>query len=1034
MINNITALSIKNRFMVIVAAVLVMAAGFYTYSQLPIDAFPDVSPNLVQVFTETDGIGPEEIERFVTFPVETAMNGLPGVIEIRSISNFGLSVVNVYFEEGMDIYFARQLVGERLLEAREGIPEGFGEPAMGPIATGMGQILFYVLEDETNSRSLEEMRTIQDWQVKPYLQTVAGVTEVLGIGGFEKQYHIQPDPNALLKYDITIAELVEKVEANNLNIGAQFIEKNAEEYVIQSRGFASSISDLESIIINTIDGTPVLLRDLAEVKIGGAVRRGLQTRDGEGEVVAGQVIKLIGTNSSTIIREVEKKIVEINKSLPEGVKIVPYYEQLTLVEEAVGTISTALVQGIVFVIILLIVLLGSFRGSIIAAIAIPFSVLFAFIGMGIFGISANLMSFGGLAIAIGMLVDGSIVIVENIDRKFRENSTSSRLDLIIAACSEVARPIFYGVSIIIIVFVPLFTLQGVEGKTFRPLAYTLTMAMMGALIFAMFIAPALSRLLMVRASKKSSKISAMYDRFEKFTFSIYKPMLKLFLKRRILSVVIVIALLFVGVFALSQLGSEFTPELEEGTITMRLVMAPSISINESKRMTTLIEQELMAIPEVTGVVSRIGRGEVGAHSEPVNNVEMFLELGDQESWRNPQWTQEELENTIREELGEIPGVMASFSQPIEMTVDELLEGIRAELAIKLFGDDLATLGEQADSIVQAISDVPGAADIAVEQIIGTPQLLIKIDREAIARFGLNVEDVQSTLQIAVGGMVAGDMFEGTRRFDIVVRYPEKYRGSMEAISRIVIPAENGNAVRLADVASIEEIIGPRQIRRQNGQRFITVQCNVSGRDIGSFVEEATRHLEQEVDLPDGYYVVWGGQFRLQQEASRRFATVIPIVLVIIFVLLFSSFQSVKSTFLILLNIPLALVGGAVALWITGMNMSVPASVGFISLFGVAIGNGLVLVAYMRQLYQEGASIDEASLNGAALRLRPVLMTAFTTALGLLPLLFATGAGSEVQRPLATVVVGGLLTSTLVTLFILPSVFKWFVDKKEIKKT
>jgi len=1026
--------SLRNRLMMLALGLLVMAAGYLSYKQLPIDAFPDVSPSLVQVFTETDGLAPEEIEKYVTFPVEAAMNGLPNLEKIRSVSNFGLSVVNIYFKDGTDIYFARQLVNERLQQAREQIPEGFGEPGMGPISTGMGLILFYYLEDTTGQYSLTELRTIQDWLIKFQLQTVPGVTEVLGIGGWEKQFQVIINPEELLRYNVTIHQIIEKIASNNLNVGAQFIEKNAEEFIVRSVGLVTDIQDIENIVIKADDGTPLFLNQVANIKIGGAVRRGVQTLDGVDEVISGMVVKLYGSNSSTVIGNVEDKMEEINKTLPEGIRIVPYYQQKTLVESAVSTVSDALLQGIILVVLVLIIFMGSFRPSLVVALSIPFSILFAMVGMGYFGISINLMSFGGLAIAIGMMVDGTIVMVENVDRMLRKaKPNESRIYIVAKACLEVARPILFAITIIIVVFLPLFTLQGVEGKTFRPLAETVSLAMLGSLIFAIALAPLFAHMLMRRPKSKAAENGETKEVFfVRFLMGLYEPVLWFFIKQRIYAITLATILLVIGAILYPRLGSEFTPTLQEGTIVLRLTMAPSISLTESTRITQIVERRVMKVSEVTSVVTRIGRGEVGAHTDPINSAEMYVILKDKSEWRTAT-SQTELEEVIREEIGEIPGVLSNFTQPIQMTVDELLEGVRAELAIKLFGDDLEVLKEKADEIVAVIAQVPGAADVQADQINGTPQLLIKVNRQAIARYGINVQEVQQTIRTAVGGEKAGQLFEGVRRFDILVRFDKQFRSTADAISQLLVETPDGVKLPLSEVALIEELVGPRQITRENSQRFIVIQSNVIGRDIGSFVADGQQAIDENVDLPVGYLVTWGGQFRLQQEANKRLAVVIPITLLIIFLLLFSSFGSLKNTMLILLNIPLAFVGGVVGLWITGQNLSVPSSVGFIALFGIALENGMVLVTYLNQLVKDGLKIDEASVKGALLRLRPVLMTALTTGLGLTPLLFATGTGSDVQRPLATVVLGGLITSTILTLLVIPAIYKWFaVDVEPVK--
>jgi cobalt-zinc-cadmium resistance protein CzcA len=890
----------------------------------------------------------------------------------------------------------------------------------------MGLILFYYLEDTTSQYSLEDLRTIQDWVIKFHLQTVPGVTEVLGIGGYEKQFHIEVRPEQLLRYDVTLDEVIDRVRSNNLNVGAQFIEKNAEEFIVRSVGLATGTEDLRSITIKTVDGTPIYLADLADIGTGGAVRRGLQTRNGQGEVVAGQVIKLTGTNSSTVIGRVEAKLDEINKILPDGLRIVPYYQQKSLVEAALNTVTSALQQGMLLVAIVLLVFMGGIRPSIVVALSLPFSVLFAFLLMERFGVSANLMSLGGLAIAIGMMVDGTIVMVENIDRRLRHaNPDQSRRYVVSQACREVGRPILFAITIIIIVFVPLFSLQGVEGKTFRPLAHTVAMAMLGSLVFALLFAPTFASLFM-RADRRNGNSGAEgTNRLFRWLQAPYRPVVAFFVRRRWAAALVAGVLLAIGALAVPRLGSEFTPKLREGTIVVRLTMAPSIALTESQRITMIVERRLLDIPEVKEVVSRIGRGEVGAHTDPINSAEIYVLLHPESEWRVA-GDQEAIEDHIREKLENVPGVLVNLTQPIEMTVDELLEGVRAELAVKVFGDDLEVLKKHAAAIAAVVGRVRGAADVQVDQISGMPQLLLRIDRQAIARYGINVDEVQTVIEAAIGGQVAGQIYEGIRRFDILVRYVAEARSTVEEIRHIVITAPDGARVPLDQLASIKEVVGPRQISRENNQRFVSIQCNVVGRDIGSFVAEAQQAIEANVNPPPGYLVTWGGQFRLQQEANRRLAVVVPIALLFVFLLLFGSFGSIRNALLILLNIPLALVGGVVGLWLTGQNLSVPASVGFIALFGIALENGMVLVTYFNQLLREGVPLVEASVRGACQRLRPVLMTATTTALGLLPLLFSQGTGSEVQRPLATVVVGGLVTSTILTLLVIPSFFKWFV--------
>jgi cobalt-zinc-cadmium resistance protein CzcA len=840
---------------------------------------------------------------------------------------------------------------------------------------------------------------------------------------------------------------------------------------------AVGIDDLKSITIKTVDGSPVYLSDVATVEIGGAIRQGLQTLNGEREVVSGMVVQLYGANTSQVIEQVEEKLNQIRQGLPEGVKIVPYYEQKTLVANSVATVTNALIQGILFVVVVLLLFMGGFRASLVVALAIPFSVLFTVIAMHQFGISANLMSLGGLAIAIGMMVDGTIVMVENVDRHLRKaDEDETRLHVVGRACREVGQPVMFAIAIIIIVFLPLFTLQGVAGKTFRPLAYTVALAMLGSLVYALFQAPVFSDLLMRRPRSRSSKAqrppwwqhgalgripvlgrrikepgqsrpqelepSDEDDHREAWIVRLmlvpYRPIVRFFVRQRWAAISLAVVLLIAGVVIFPRLGSEFTPRLNEGDLIVNLTMAPSISLEETKRLTYLAEKRILEVPAVDQVVSRIGRGEVGAHADPINSVHGLVVLAPRDQWSRLGYANQiEIERDLRQKLDGMPGVMANLTQPIQLTVDELVGGVKAQVAIKLFGQDLDVLKTKGDEIAAVLRQMPGAADVQAEQVTGAPQLLIRPDRQAIARYGIDLATVQDTIASAIGGAEAGQVFEGVRRFDIYVRYEAQARNDAESIGNLLIKAPDGQNVPLAQLATIQQIVGPRQVTRENTQRLITVQCNVVGRDIGGFVEDAQAEIAEQVILPAGYFLDWGGQFELQQAANARLALVIPLTLVLICLLLYASFGSIKNTFLILLNIPLALVGGVAALWLTGQNLSVPASVGFIALFGIALENGMVLVTYLNQLIQEGEPMDEASVNGACLRVRPVLMTAVTTALGLTPLLFATGTGSEVQRPLAAVVVGGLLTSTILTLLVLPALYKWFairVDQEAARQS
>jgi len=1012
------------RLLAAIAALAMTLGGLFAFRALPVDAFPDVTPSLVQVFTETEGLAPEEVERYVTYPIETSMSGLPKLDHMRSVSNFGLSVVNIYFEDGTDVYFARQVVGERLAEARNTIPNGFGDPKMGPISTGLGIILYFRLDDTTGERDLVEMREIQDWIVKYQLQTVPGVTEVLSLGGYEKQYQINLSPDALQAYDIQINDVLAALERGNKTEGAQFLEIGSEQYTVRGVGLAQSIEDLAEIVVNVDDGRPVRVSDLGDLTIGGGVRQGLATANGEGEVVAGLVLKLYGTNTSDVISRVQTRFDDINKNLPDGVTAVPYYDQGTLVNKAAATVTTALWQGALLVALVVFVFLGGWRPSLVVVLSIPFSVGFAFIAMQWLGISANLMSLGGVAIAIGMMVDGAIVIAENVDRDLRESGgAENQRDVVARSTAEVIAPLIAAVAVVIVVFLPLFSLQGVEGKTFRPLAASAALAMTGSLFYAALIAPSLANGVMRRSQKASGDkpgwIAKIVTRLAGF-----------FVRRRLAAIGLAFILLLAVGLAGSRLGSEFTPSLEEGDILLRVTMAPSISLTEATNTTTRIETRLLkAFPEINSIVTRIGRGEVGAHADPTNSAEAFVELRSNSEWRKG-LSAEDLRTAISENLENFPGIVVNIGQPIAMSVDELLTGTRAELAVKIFGPDTDILLDKSQDLQVLLQQVDGAAEVQADQITGAPQLVVRVDRVALGRYGLDVEDALDALRASVGGAEAGALFEGVRQFPIVVRFDKASRDTPEAISRIILTSPTGARVPLEAVAKIETVIGPRQITREDGERFITVQSNVRGRDIGSFVAEAQALTDANLDLPAGYRVVWGGQFELQQQANARFAVVIPITLGIVLLILLLTFGRLKSAILILLNIPLALTGGALALWLTGLPVSVPATVGFIALFGIALGNGMVLVSFMDDFARAGRDRDTLAIEAAGLRARPVLMTAMTTALGLAPLLFATGVGAEVQRPLATVVTGGLVSSTLLTLLVMPALHRWFAPKPD----
>ena len=1009
------------RLLAAIAALTLTVGGLFAFRALPVDAFPDPSPSLVQVFTETEGLSPEEVERYVTFPVETAMSGLPDVEEIRSVSNFGLSIVNIYFEDGTDVYFARQVVGERLPEASEAIPDGFGTPQLGPISSGLGIIMYFRVVDETGAYDLTELREITDWMIKYPLQSVEGVTEVLALGGFEKQYQVRLNPDLLIAYDLEVADVIGALESANRTTGAQFIEVGAEQYTVRGVGLARSVSDLAETPVSTVNGRSIRVSDLGEVVIGGGTRQGLATANGNGETVAGLVLKLYGTNTSDVIERTHARFDEINASLPEGVRAVPYYDQGTLVRRAASTVTTALWQGALLVAVVVFIFLGGWRPSLVVVLSIPFSVGFAFISMSVLGISANLMSLGGVAIAIGMMVDGAIVIAENVDRGFRErrNGEDAR-DVVAKSTAEVIAPLIAAVAVVIIVFLPLFSLEGVEGKTFRPLAASAALAMTGSLLYAALVAPAMAFGLIKPPKHNTSGEGAIAG--------VVKSVASVFVRARLAAVALALGLLVIGGLAGSRLGSEFTPALEEGDILLRVSMAPSISLTGGRETSTRLERRLLAaFPEIDSIVSRIGRGEVGAHADPVNSIEAFVALKPRSEWR-PGLTPTDLRAEISEDLESFPGIRVNIGQPIAMSVDELLTGTKAQLAVKIFGPDMDVLLEGSQDLQSILQRVSGASDVQADQITGAPQLVVSVDRAALGRYGLSVEEALDTLSAAVGGAEAGVLFEGVRQFPVVVRFDENRRDNAQTIGRLILESESGARVPLSSVASIRTVVGPRQITRENGERFITVQLNVRGRDIGSFVADAQAATSSQLDLPPGYRVEWGGQFELQQQANARFAVVIPITLGIVLLILLLAFGRLKSAILILLNIPLALTGDTLALWLTGLPVSVPATVGFIALFGIALGNGMVLVSFMDDFARQGRDHNALAIEAAGLRARPVLMTALTTALGLAPLLFATGVGAEVQRPLATVVMGGLVSSTVLTLLVLPALHRWFAPK------
>jgi len=1028
MLNKLIEAALKSPGLVIITLLVVIGAGIVKYQKMPVDAFPDISPVMVPVFAEGHGMAPEEIERLITYPIESAMNGLPRVTQVKSTSAFGMAVVYVYFEDDVDIYFARQLVAERLAAASAELPEMDEPPSLGPISTGLGQIFIYYLtadstKVDTGGKDLSTwLREINDWVVKFQLQTVPGVTDVLSMGGHVLQYQVKIDPNLLQKYNLGIEEIVTAINSNNRNVGGQFLVLGSEEHLVRGVGLIEELDDIASIPIKNIGATPISLDDISEVSYGNEIRRGVVTRNGTEEVVSGIVMKLYGENTSEVIEQLYVKVEKVKKALPEGVSLVPYYEQAELVSNATGTVKKALWQGGLLVILVLAIFLGNWRTAFIVALSLPICALTSIIFMDLKDISANLMSLGGIAIAIGMLGDGAIVMVENIYRHMGQKKamSESKGRVILTAAREVGRPILFSIVIIILVFLPLFTLEGIEGKMFSPMAFTISFALLGSLLFALLVAPVMSLYLIKSEEHKENRLI-------KFCSNIYKPMLVAAYRFK-KSIILFSALsLLISLGALKIIGTEFIPTLEEGSILIGVSMAPSISLEEGTKTVMTLERKILEFAEVEETVSRIGRPEAGSHPHPVNTGEIHLELKSKKDWKSFS-SKTDLINAIRKKISVVPGIQFNFTQPIQNSFDELLSGVKTQLAIKLFGEDLTVLRQKSEEIKEAIEDVPGLVDLSAEQSFGQPQVQVIADREACARYGVSVSQILEMVELAVGGEVVDNIYLNTRRFGIHLRYQEEYRNDPEAIRNMLLATSGRGLVPLGQVAEVKSVTGPIQINRENNQRRWVVQGNVLNRDIGSVVTDIQRNITEKVKIPDGYNIEYGGQFENQQRAMARLSVIVPIVILGVFLMLWMSFGSMRQAGIIMVNVPLALVGGILGLLIMGEYLSVPASVGFIALFGIAVQNGMVLVTYFNDLRERGKNIDDAVIEGALLRLRPVLMTALTTILGLLPLLLATGAGSEVQRPLASVVVFGLGTSTLLTLFVIPVVYGGLENK------
>ncbi|MCE9565039.1 MAG: CusA/CzcA family heavy metal efflux RND transporter [Planctomycetes bacterium] len=1020
--------SLNNRFLVILGSLLLAASGFLAMTKLPVDAVPDVTNVQVQVMTTAPALSPLEVEQFITFPVETAMSGLPRVEEIRSVSQFGLSVVTIVFEEGTDIYWARQLVGERLQGARESIPPGVPSPKLGPIATGLGEIYqFEVRAKPGHKKSLMELREVLEWQIAFQLRSVPGVIEVNTNGGELRAYEVRIDPRLMHDFKIPINRVFDALRDNNANEGGGYLILHSQEQrIVRGVGLVGSKADIEAIVLDTrADGTPVRLGQVATVVFAPVIRQGALTRDGKGEGVAGVVMLLAGENSRAVVARVKEKLEEVKKTLPPGIEIHAFYDRTELVERTVHTLTKNLIEGGVLVVIVLLVLLGSIRAGLVVALAVPLSMLGAFVGMWYAGLSGNLMSLG--AIDFGLIVDGSVVLIENVVRRVAEHRSEHReerapAEIIRDASREVARPVVFGVGIILLVYLPILSLRGLEGKMFKPMALTVIFALLTSLVLALTIMPVLASIFLRSVSEHEPFLVRWAKR-------IYRPLLLKAVNAPKLTFGIAAGLFMVSVVLALGLGAVFIPKLDEGTIAVQATRLPSVSLETSIEMTTKIEQCLMKFPEVDSVICKTGRPEIANDPMMVNLTDVMITLKPRDGWRFE--SKEELVTAMEKALeAEVPANAYSFSQPIELRVAELVAGVKSDVGISLYGDDLDALRTNAEKIGKALAKVPGAADVQVEQTGGLPYLRVIVNRQAIGRHGINARDVLDAVAV-IGGKEVGQVYEGQRRFPIQVRLGPDWRDQLDHVRQIRVADRGGRPIPLEQLAELKLEDGPAQISRDAVRRRIIIQCNVRGRDLAGFVGEAQATVDREVKLPTGYSLAWGGTFKNLQEASARLMVAVPVALVMIFVLLHSTFGSSKLALLIFLNVPLAASGGILALWMRGLPFSISAGVGFIALFGVAVLNGVVLLTYVVGLRTAGRTAKDAAFEGAMIRVRPVLMTALVATLGFIPMAVSVGSGAEVQRPLATVVIGGLLTSTLLTLFVIPAVYGWF-DSPETK--
>ncbi len=1021
MIERAVSFSLKQKGLILFLLAIIAAWGVYSFSTIPIDALPDVSNIQVEVVSTSPGLAPFEIERFVTYPLEMAMRGLPGLVLMRSVTKFGISVVTLVFRDDTDIYFARQLVFERLAEAEKTVPAGVSV-SMGPVSTALGEIYQYTLEGPgpasgpERTAYLSELRTVQDWIVTPLLKSVPGVNEINSFGGYIKQYQVVLDPGRLLRYGLTAGQVFDAVGRNNANVGGNIITRYSEQLIVRGLGMIRSEKDIEDIVLKSENGIPVFVRDVASVGIGQAVRQGAAVKDGKAECVGGIVMMLRGENSREVVKRVEAKVAEINGEnvLPQGLRIVPFYERSEIVEDSLRTVIKAILLGSALVLVVLSFFLGSVRGALIVILALPLSAFLTFIVTKAVHLPANLMSLGGIAISIGMIIDAAIIQVENVERHLCAGREAARLGQVLKAVLEVRRPSIFGELIIALTFLPILSLQGIEGKMFSPLAITVAIALFASLVLSIFVIPVLCFYLL-RPMDRRENI------FLRGVRRVYLPMLRVGLGHRLIVILAVAVLLAAALYVVPRLGREFVPVMDEGAFDMDIQLLPGISLDEAMRVSTAVEKKLMEFPELETIVSRTGQTGVAIEARGVDKTGYVGHLKPRKEWTSAR-TKDELFNKMRDSLAAVPGMAFAFSQPIQCRIDELVAGTRAQLIIRLFGEDLDTLKSKANEIAEVLARIRGTTDLMVERVAGQLYLSVRVDRDRIARHGLNVEDVLGVVEVAVAGKSATSLYEENRFFDVVVRLAEAGRNSAEALRNLLVSTPGGAKIPLGQLADVETNEGPVQISRENGERRIGIELNIKGRDIGGYVAEARRRIRDSVSLPAGYHLTWGGQFENQERAMRRLMLIVPVVIILIFSLLFLTFRSIRQSLLILLTLPLSLIGGVFALYGAGLYLSVPASIGFIALFGIAVLNGIVLVSYISQLRQSGLEPGEAVLQGCSVRLRPVLMTALITILSLIPLLFAQGPGSEIERPLAVVVVGGLATSTLLTLLVIPVLY------------